>query len=72
MIKNARLLLKIVKNDGFDRVKIEDKNTSKNKIIRFLKDIIKGDIKNNNKDKECSVRLKRNGKDLNYAKKVKI
>ena len=72
MIKNARLLLKIVKNDGFDRVKIEDKNTSKNKIIRFLKDIIKGDIKNNNKDKECSVRLKRNEKDLNYAKKVKI
>ena len=36
MIKNARSLLENVKNDKFDRVKIRDKFTSKNVIIKFF------------------------------------
>ena len=69
MIKNARSLLKDVKNDKFNRVKVKDKFISKNEIIKFLKNITKGFINNDNKDKEYSVKLKSIKSDLNNASK---
>ena len=70
MIKNARSLLKDVKkNDKFNRVKVRDKFISKNQIIKFLKNVIKSYINNDNKDKEYSVKLKSIKSDLNNASK---
>ena len=69
MIKNARSLLKEVKNGKFNRVKVREKLISKNQIIKFLKNIIKGYINNDNKDKEYSVKLKSIKSDLNNASK---
>ena len=69
MIKNARSLFKDIENDKFDRVKVRDEFISKNKIIKFLKKIIKGDINNNNKLRECSTNLKSIRSTLNNAPK---
>ena len=69
MIKNARSLLKGVKIVKFNRVKVKDKFISKNEIIKFLENIIKGYINNDNKDKEYSVKLKSIKNDLNNASK---
>ena len=72
MIKNARSLLKDVKKDKLNRVKVKDKFISKNEIIKFLKNIFKGYINNSNKDKEYSVKLKSIKSDLNNASKKLI
>ena len=69
MIKNARSLFKDIENDKFDRVKVRDEFISKNKIIKFLKKIIKGDINNNNKLREYSANLKSIRSTLNNAPK---
>ena len=71
MIKNARLLLKDVKKNKLDRIKVRDKSISKN-IIELFKKIIKGDINDNNKRNEYSTNLKNILSILNNApKKVK-
>ena len=69
IIENARLLLKDVTNDKFNRVKVKDKFISKREIIKFLKNIIKGYINNDNKNKEYSVELKSIKSDLNNVSK---
>ena len=58
MIKNARSLLKDVENDKLNKVKVNIRFISKNKIIKFFKKIIKGDINDNNKLREYSTNLK--------------
>ena len=58
LIKNARSLLKDVENDKFNEVKVNDRFISKNKIIKFLKKNIKGDINDNNKLREYSTNSK--------------